>query len=288
MPFRFDGPRLDHILSYIIQPQGVSTLAAVCRQWNITCWYPGAWVGVVVDTFGWKPSGTKASQHYTLWKFTQYITVRPWMFRSASFLMRSGYKPWRWAAPAIPTPQIPLFPSRIITNIAEARWRQHRGHWWLVGTPACLSNVNMRITTAKGDTVSSWLFIGLADTNDVREVASIFLDKEKDGIVQRGPLPLESVQLALYGCIIREDIVMFHQNACELSSTKCRVQLDYLSLGVKDDCLELHVGSVGPIRTSLREQVCNDDYYYPVIACQADKGVYSLPDICPCLSSKDL
>ena len=130
--------------------------------------------------------------------------------------------------------------------------------------------------------------MGLADTNDVREVASIFLGKCKDGIVDRGPLPLERVKLALYGCVIQEERLTFHKNACELSSIKCQVQLHYLSFGVKGDCLELQIGNKGPVRTALSEQVCSDDYYYPVVACLADKGVYSLPDVCPCLNMNEV
>ena len=286
MSFRFDGSRLDQIISFVIQPQDFPTLAAVCTQWNRTCWNPGAWIGVVVETMGSKPVGTKALHHHTLWKFVRCVPVRPWMFRGVSFLLRSGYKPWRWVSPAIPTLQIPLFPSRIMTNIAilESRWRKHRGYYFRVGTPACLSNVNMQIAKSMG-TTPSWLFIGLADTNDVREVASLLLDKEKHGVVERGPVPHESVQLALYGCAIQEDMVVFHKNAIELSRTKCQVQLGSLSFGVKEDCLELRVGNEGPIKTPIRQQVHTDDYYYPIVVCRAcpDKGSYLLADICPCL-----
>jgi hypothetical protein len=173
-----------------------------------------------------------------------------------------------------------------MTNIAilESRWRKHRGFYFLVGTPACLSNVNMQIAKSM-ETTPSWLFIGLADTNDVCEVASLLLDKEKDGVVERGPVPHESVQLALYGCAIQEDMVVFHKNAIELSRTKCQAQLGSLSFGVKEDCLELRVGNEGLLKTSIRQQVYNDDYYYPIVVFRArpNKGSYLLPDICPSL-----
>ena len=290
MSFRFCGARLEHILSFVIQPQLVSTLAAVSNQWHRTCWDAGTWDGVVIETHGLKPCGDKALHHYKIWKFTRYVLVQPWMFRSTSFLLRSGYKPWKWVSPGLPTPHVPLFPSRVLTNMMalEARWRQFRSHWWLVGTPACLSNVNMKITPPKGGAALSWFFVGIADTNDIREVASIFIDKEKAGIVQRGPRPLESVQLILYGCIIQDDAVVFHKNACELSSTKCVLKMDFVSFGVKGDCMELHIGKGGPIRMTLGEQTCNDDYYYPIVACRADTELYSLLDISSCLSKNDV
>jgi hypothetical protein len=138
----------------------------------------------------------------------------------------------------------------------------------------------MQIAKSMG-TTPSWLFIGLADTNDVREVASLLLDEEKHGVVERGPVPHESVQLALYGCAIQEDMVVFYKNAIELSRTKCQVQLGSLSFGVKEDCLELRVGNEGHIKTSIRQQVHTDDYYYPIVVCRAcpDKGCA----IWPCL-----
>ena len=84
--------------------------------------------------------------------------------------------------------------------------------------------------------------------------------------------------------------MIFQRNACELSSIKCQVLLEYLSFGIVQDCFELRVGKEGPMMTPLSEQVCTDDYYYPVVACRAQQGKeqYALPDICPCLSLKDV
>ena len=146
----------------------------------------------------------------------------------------------------------------------------------------------MKITPPKGGAALSWFFVGIADTNDIREVASIFIDKEKAGIVQRGPRPLECVQLTLYGCVIQDDTLVFHKNACELSSTNCLIQLDFLAFGVTGDCMQLRVGKEGPIRMTLGEPARSDDYWYPVVACRADKELHSLPDISSCLSKNDV
>ena len=71
-------------------------------------------------------------------------------------------------------------------------------------------------------------------------------------------------------------------------STKCMLQMDFVSFGVKGDRMELHIGKEGPIRMTLGEQTRNDDYYYPIVACRADTELYSLPDISPCLSKNDI
>ena len=292
MAFQLDGLQLGHVISYVIEPYLMSTFAAVSLQWNRTCWNRGSWQGVVVDSLGWKPLGTKAFQHHTLWKLARCVLVKPWMFRSASFLMNSAYKPWRLATPAVPLLHVHLYPSRIINCLPlfETRWCYHRGYWFLVGTPACLSNLNMQIFKPKAGLMPSWLFVGLADTNDVCEIAALLFDKEKYGILQRGPFPSESVQLAVYGCALQSGRVMFLKNACELRSIECRLQLNgrVISFRVREDCLELVVGSEAPIRTSFLEKTCKEDYYYPVIACQLrdNEGLHSLPDIRPCLCTK--
>ena len=210
-PRCFEGAALQVALSYVLDPRLMSTLCAVSVAFNDASYRLESWSGLVVDTpVESKPLGLKACNcHWALWKFAKAIYVRPWMFASCTFLIGSRYKPWKWLFPNVPRPFVSIHPARVVLAVAlvGSPWRHCNGHWISVGSP--VSPVDIRMRLGKADCIPRGFVIGMSDTCDPREIATLLCGdgEARWGLAERGPPPMQLVHLNFYNGSFHQGLV---------------------------------------------------------------------------------
>jgi len=84
-------------LSFLVEPLRLSELCRVCKRFAALANCKNAWTGSVVDTWATKPIGSRAHQHWTLWKSTRYVVNGRWALQNISLLLfGSTISPWRF------------------------------------------------------------------------------------------------------------------------------------------------------------------------------------------------
>jgi hypothetical protein len=274
-PRCFEGAALQVALSYVLDPRLMSTLCAVSVAFNDASYRLESWSGLVVDTpVESKPLGLKACNcHWALWKFAKAIYVRPWMFASCTFLIGSRYKPWKWLFPNVPRPFVSIRPARVVLAVAlvGSPWRHCNGHWISVGSP--VSPVDIRMRLGKADCIPRGFVIGMSDTCDPREIATLLCGdgEARWGLAERGPPPMQLVHLNFYNGSFHQGLVKTRWNSIELQGYQGAIATEFrdgdvISIGASSERLCLRIGG-DSFEAPLATKVCSDHLYYPVLAC---------------------
>ena len=88
---------LDACLSYLIAPELMSTLCAVCRAVSLASHRPSSWCNSVVDAAGRHPVGQRALTHFKSWHTAKAVVGGSWERGSLSFLCDRTWTAWGFA-----------------------------------------------------------------------------------------------------------------------------------------------------------------------------------------------
>ena len=184
---------LENSLSFVLCPTIMETVCAVSRKLERAAWLPSSWRGTLVGAAEpARPRGSRAHSHYRLWSLTAGVLVRQWQFRSCSFLVYSGYKPWQWR------------------KAGNSIWYGWSNQWWfaLSKNPVPCSNIKVLLDCPIGAPDLPFTF-GIANTNSIFEIYAAHVQKQY--VQTRGPEPAIDVQinvcsltLCKHGCAIFE------------------------------------------------------------------------------------
>ena len=83
------------VLSYVLSPTLVSTIAALCRRVWQRSLSSYAWQGTAVDVSTIRTAGFNAHRHFHSWELASYVVNGSWALRNVSLLM-SNFCVWRW------------------------------------------------------------------------------------------------------------------------------------------------------------------------------------------------
>ena len=257
---------LGHVLSYIAQPQLLSTLCSVCRAWNVILFTPCVWCGIIVDTANFKPVGANTLRHYDLWLHALAVVAQGWMSTTVWFPMAVACKPCRWYLVA-PPPRLAISPNRT----RPGSWKSHAGCYILLGTQVD-NNIKVLVTGSWGRT----FFVGLTTARDPTVVATLYLD---------APESHHEREETLYGCTLAAGGIVFRHGAVRERFALPMPALKMcdrvvLSFTVRDKTLQLRIGNHPPLLIAYDgpPPVVN----YPVVAC-VPGSLCQLPRVDPCL-----
>ena len=163
---------LDVCLSFVVQPQAMSTLCACSRALDQAMWRQTAWAGTIVD-LPWraKPAGLRAFMHFHMWSRPCLgVSTMGWMFTSCSFLLNGSLIAWEWSRS----------PS------SDGEWHECRGHRLLISRNRIPPNdVNLRLHLPHDGPKE--VVVAVASTDSAPEIMAAILDRRTKQT--RGPPP---------------------------------------------------------------------------------------------------
>ena len=257
---------LGYVLSYVVQPQLLSTLCSVCRAWNVILFTPCAWCGTIVDTANFKPVGANTLRHYDLWLHALAVVTQGRMSTTVWFALAATCRLYRWFI-VVPPTHLTISPNRTALGF----WMAHAGSYILLGTPVD-NNIKILVT---GDWRTYDFFFGLTTSRDPTVVATLYLD---------APESHDESEETLHGCTLAADGITFRQGAVRerfalpMPALKMSDRV-VLSFTVADKALQFRFGNDPPV--VMTYDGSPPVVYYPVVVC-VPGSLCQLPRVDPC------
>jgi hypothetical protein len=281
------------ILSHVLDPLLMSTLCAVSKNWDGTCFHEGSWQGTMVDVPSWyKPLGLVAWNHFRSWKLAKLIVVRPWMFRYCGLLLDSSIRPWQWSTPRPVLHDIRMVtPSHIIPGLKNSLWRRCCHKWFRIGTPTPIHDIPLRLHICERPAPD--VCFGFANTKDVCELTAMMTNQYLGcGLLEREAELTEMDELQYYYCAIRCGNACIYLNSRMLFKAACPPLQGsvVIKFGMVDSTLLITIGDL-KFQTPLpAEGVCAAACHFPVLVTDGSgwpQNYGCLPFAEPLLCRKD-